>query len=119
MSGASVHFKSLVTILACALIFILIAIPLIFRKLPRNGLYGFRTRKTLSSDEIWYDANAYFGRAFLIANCATVITMFILYDFQQQLTLEYFMKLSIATLVAPSVVAVIMTLLHVRAGNNK
>ena len=34
------------------------------------------------------------------------------------MTLDYFMKLSIVTLVAPSVVAVILTLVHIRSGNN-
>ena len=64
MSESSVYFKSFVTILACASLFALMAIPLILRKIPRNGAYGFRTPKTLSNDELWYKANAYFGRAF-------------------------------------------------------
>jgi hypothetical protein len=88
------------------------AIPLILRKIPRNGLYGFRTRKSLSSDKIWYDVNTYFGRAFLIANFATVIAMIFLYNLQQQLPPEYFMKCSIATLVVPSIIAVIFTFLY-------
>ena len=36
---------------------ILLAIPLIFRKVPPNLLYGFRTQKTMSNDTIWYAAN--------------------------------------------------------------
>ena len=119
MIGVSVYGKSLVTILACALVLAMIAIPLILRKIPRNGTYGFRTAKTLSSDEIWYDVNAYFGRAFLIANVTTVVLMILLYQFQQDLPLDYFMKLSIATLVAPSILAVIMTFLHIRSISKK
>lgn len=34
-----------------------LAIPLLGNKVPRNPLYGFRTKRTLSSDEIWYPAN--------------------------------------------------------------
>lgn len=36
---------------------ILLAIPLILRKVPQNVLYGFRTPKTMSNDTIWYAAN--------------------------------------------------------------
>jgi uncharacterized membrane protein len=119
MSGSSVYFKSLVTIIACATLFALIAIPLILRKIPRNGAYGFRTPKTLSSDEIWYDANAYFGRAFLIANFSTTIAMLILYNLQQQLPPAYFIKLSLAVLIAPSLVAVILTFRYIHSLSNK
>jgi uncharacterized membrane protein YjgN (DUF898 family) len=31
--------------------------PLVQRKIGRNGLYGFRTPKTLASDKAWYAAN--------------------------------------------------------------
>jgi hypothetical protein len=58
------QFKALVTILICNAIFVMIAIPLILRKVPRNIIYGFRTRATLSGDFIWYEANAYFGKLF-------------------------------------------------------
>jgi hypothetical protein len=32
-------------------------IPLVQRKIGRNGIYGFRTRKTLASDKAWYAVN--------------------------------------------------------------
>jgi uncharacterized membrane protein len=39
-----------------------LAVPLIRRRVPRNGWYGFRVPKTLASDDVWYPANAYCGR---------------------------------------------------------
>ncbi len=36
---------------------IALAIPLMLEKIPRNHFYGIRTRRTLSSNEIWYYAN--------------------------------------------------------------
>ena len=48
-------------------------IPLALRKVPPNHLYGFRTRKTLSSPAIWYPAN-YFGGLSLIA-CGIVVAV--------------------------------------------
>ena len=48
----SVYEKGLVTILGFSLILVLIAIPLILRKVPRNIVYGYRTRATLRDDYV-------------------------------------------------------------------
>ncbi len=40
-----------------------ISIPLIQRRVKPNYWYGFRTRRTLSDPQIWYDVNAYAGQA--------------------------------------------------------
>jgi uncharacterized membrane protein len=48
-----------------------LSIPLVQRKIKRKGFYGFRVPKTLSSDEIWYDANAYAGKRLFIAGLVT------------------------------------------------
>ena len=59
----SIFEKGFVTIIACAALLILVALPLALRKVPRNVAYGFRTRATMADDGIWCEANAYFGRA--------------------------------------------------------
>ncbi len=51
-----------------AILFLLLSIPLIFRLMPRNWGYGIRTRKTLSSDGIWYPANQFGGWVFLVSS---------------------------------------------------
>src|SRR5688572_12619231 len=56
------------------LIMIGLAIPMILEKVPRNYLYGFRTRYTLSSDEVWYRANKISGIALAAAGLAWLIT---------------------------------------------
>lgn len=38
---------------------IALSIPLIRGKIPPNGLYGFRTPRTMSDPGIWYPANTY------------------------------------------------------------
>ena len=38
-------------------LFIAICRPLVQGKIGRNGLYGFRTPKTLASDKVWYAVN--------------------------------------------------------------
>ncbi|MFP7721440.1 SdpI family protein [Lysobacter sp. A3-1-A15] len=55
--------------LACALV-ALLSVPLILRRVPRNVFYGLRTRKTLSSDAIWYPANVFAGQALALASVA-------------------------------------------------
>lgn len=47
---------------------ILISLPLCLRLVPPNRFYGFRTRKTLSSPEIWYAANYTGGVGLIVAS---------------------------------------------------
>ncbi len=46
---------------------ILISIPLIQRRVKPNYWYGFRTRKTLENEQVWYEVNAHAGKRLLIA----------------------------------------------------
>ena len=45
---------------------ILLAIPLIRRKVPMNRLYGVRVPKAFASERNWYEINAYGGRLLLV-----------------------------------------------------
>lgn len=54
----------LITLIVPAIMLVL-AIPLILEKVPRNYLYGFRTPYTMSSDQVWYHANRVAGLALL------------------------------------------------------
>ena len=101
----SVFEKGLITILGCTLIFVLLSIPLILRKVPRNIAYGFRTRATLSDDFVWYEANAHFGRGLLIASVISAVAVLLLY-LSQGISPGFFLKASIVALVAPPLVAV-------------
>ena len=52
---------------------LLLAQPLIDRKVKPNGFYGVRTPKTLSSEDIWYKANEYGGRTLRVMGLATAV----------------------------------------------
>jgi len=52
-----------------ALLLFIVALPLVFGAIPRNRVYGFRTRKTLSDDAVWFPVNRVAGLA-LIAGSA-------------------------------------------------
>ena len=60
-----------------------IAIPLILKKVPRNGFYGFRTPKTMAgSDEQWYRINRQGGIAIFIAGSTSLLaSIFVLFLF--------------------------------------
>ena len=59
-------------LMVSAVVFVL-CIPLVLKLVPPNRLYGFRTRKTLSSPEIWYPANVFSGYALMLAAAVTVL----------------------------------------------
>ena len=50
-------------------------IPLFYRKVGRNKLFGLRTRLTMSDDEIWFAANQVAGRWLLITGFGTAISV--------------------------------------------
>jgi len=47
-------------------LFVVIAIPLIRRRIPPNGLYGLRVPATFADEWVWYEANARSGRDLLV-----------------------------------------------------
>jgi uncharacterized membrane protein len=55
-----------ISLIVVGLVGIGLSIPMLLNKIPRNQVYGLRTRLTLSSDEIWYPANR-FAAKLLIA----------------------------------------------------
>ena len=55
------------------LLFIILSLPLIYKKIKPNRWYGFRTEKTLSDERIWYEANRIAGYDLLIAGIAIVV----------------------------------------------
>jgi SdpI/YhfL family protein len=109
----TVFEKGTITVLAVAAVFALTAIPLVLRKVPRNVVYGYRTRTTLADDRIWYAANAHFGRGMLIASVVSAVLIVILARVQA-LSPRAFLNDSIAVLVIPLLVATIATARYIR-----
>jgi len=105
--------KGLITILVCNAIFSLVSIPLLLRKVPRNPVYGYRTRATLSDDHVWYEANAYFAWRFLVTSVLSACIAVVLYEWRG-MSPDAYMKVSIALLVAPVLFAWPLTVRFVR-----
>ena len=51
-----------------ALILFIVAVPLAIGVIPRNRLYGFRTKRTLADDALWYRVNRFAGFGIMIAS---------------------------------------------------
>ena len=54
-----------------------LSIPMIMGKIPPNGLYGFRVKKTLDNPEIWYPVNAYSGKWLLAASLVQALAVWV------------------------------------------
>jgi uncharacterized membrane protein len=55
------------------LVLILLAIPLILRKIPPNPVYGFRIQWTLEDPELWYSVNAYTGKWLVFVGICAIL----------------------------------------------
>lgn len=80
-------------------LFVVLGLPLKHEKIPPNWFYGFRTRKTLSSAEIWYPVNR-------VAGGDMVVTGFVL-------ILAALVMLAIRNWVAPETAVIILSLVGV------
>lgn len=58
--------------LAVGLLFCALAIPLMLRRVPPNGLYGLRVPATFADERVWYEANARSGRDIFVLGLAQI-----------------------------------------------
>lgn len=63
------------TVFLLSVVVMAISLPLILRRIPPNGFYGFRTPRTLANPHLWYGANAFTGWALLLAALATTLVV--------------------------------------------
>jgi len=101
---------ALALVIGVAIVTALIALPLALRKIPRNRLYGVRTRRTLADDRVWYETNAYGGRCLIVASAVTIALVVILG--LTPLPRDLLVPAGLAALVVPSLVAAILAVRH-------
>jgi uncharacterized membrane protein len=66
-------FWLMITYVFTGLLLVGVSVPLIQRRVRPDLIYGFRTPKTLSDENVWYEANAYSGRMLLRAGAASTV----------------------------------------------
>jgi hypothetical protein len=77
----------LLLFVGAGLLLIAISIPLMQRRIKPNYWYGFRTKRTLSNPDIWYEVNAYAGKRLLVSGFMTTMAAIGLY-FIPRLTID-------------------------------
>ena len=107
-------FKGLVTVLVIDFVFVVLSIPLILRKVPRNIVYGFRTCATVSDDFVWYETNAYFGRGLVVSSFISAVAVLLLYGVRG-VSQHFFFVSTIAALIVPPLVTTLLTLRFARS----
>lgn len=72
MEGSMESTLLSIVMAATALLFIGLAVPLIRRRVRPNRLYGFRTRRTLQDEALWYEVNEKTSRDLLWVGIGTL-----------------------------------------------
>ena len=109
----STYDKALITLSAVSLILVAVAVPLALRMVPRNGVYGFRTRATMSNSDLWFSGNAYFGRCLIVTTTCGWLLAVAAYVFRP-LPAEAVVPASVLFMVLPGLVSTLVTLRYVR-----
>ena len=76
----------------------LISIPMILRRVKPNYWYGFRTRKTLENESVWYDVNEHAGTRLFISGILIMISA-IVFLFVPGISVDTYSWLVLAVLV--------------------
>jgi uncharacterized membrane protein len=63
-------------LIACVLIGT-ISVPLVLKLIPPNPIYGVRTERTESREDIWYSVNRFAGKALLVAVGVTMLLLLV------------------------------------------
>jgi hypothetical protein len=75
VSPSSEERMNLLTLIYTAggTLLILLAIPLIIRRVPPNPVYGFRVQWTRNDPELWYSVNAYTGKWLALVGASSIL----------------------------------------------
>jgi uncharacterized membrane protein len=104
----TVFDKGFYTILGMARLLIVLAVPLALRKVPRNPVYGYRTRAAMASDGVWYGANAYFARTLIATSLCSIILGWIV-DVLRPFSADAYLPVSVLIIAMPPFIAAIAT----------
>ena len=90
-------------------VLVVLSVPMIMGKIPPNGLYGFRVKKTMENPDIWYPVNAYSGKWLLVAGLGLVLAAVALF-FVPGISLEVYSYAVLAAWVILFTVAMIASI---------
>ncbi len=65
--------KTAITLIGLGILVILVSLPLIFRKIKMNCVYGFRISNAFESEENWYTINEFGGKVLALWGVALIV----------------------------------------------
>jgi hypothetical protein len=95
-------------------ILMLLSIPMIYKKIKPNGLYGFRVKRTLENPEIWYAVNSYSGK-WLFATGFIVILASIILNYVPGISLDTYALSALAIFSIAFVIAIIASVRYMNS----
>jgi uncharacterized membrane protein len=66
-----------------------LVLPLVFRAVPMNRFYGFRTKAAFKSEQNWYEINARGGRLLALGSLAMIVAGVVGFFVPEKYTLIY------------------------------
>ena len=96
------------------ILLILLAIPLYFKKIKPNGLYGFRVKKTRENPETWYLVNRYHAVWLMLTGFLTTLGAVGLF-FVPNLTGDQYALICLSVFVGPMIIGLIMTVRYMKS----
>ena len=103
----------LVLYIASGLLLAALSVPLILRRIPPNGAYGFRVRQTMENPRLWYEVNAYAGRRLLVTGLGTLLSAILLAQLSW-LTVDVYAMSELAVFLVLLGVTLIQSILYLR-----
>jgi hypothetical protein len=100
--------------LFCGILLVGLSLPLIWKKVPPNGLYGFRVSQTLNNPQVWYEVNAYSGKRLFWAGVSTVLAALALY-FIPGISVDAYALGVLAVFVVVMVVGLVQSVRYMRS----
>lgn len=100
--------------ISCGVMFIIISIPLVAKKIPMNNLYGFRIPKALESEKSWYEVNRYGGRQLIQWSLLLIVigALYFTFPIESSRSTMANTLLAVLPIVICPAVAVVKTLLY-------
>jgi uncharacterized membrane protein len=86
--------------LEISVVVFVLCLPLVFKLVPPNRIYGFRTSVTLSRPEIWYRANVFSGAAMMAAMVVAAVTFLLIPQLSAATAAVVFVSLVLAATAA-------------------
>jgi hypothetical protein len=100
---------SLITFFITGLIFSILSIPLIKRKVKMNNWYGIRLPQTMENENVWYDVNEKVGR-YIFFFGLLICTLSLLFYFYPVIDEVYTIFILLAVLIGGSILLIALSI---------